>query len=189
MKKIIWLVAWLAIQPAFAAGGACDWAGTEWIGDGKAQPTRDEGFYRDDPAPQFRKTFSVSRAIKTARLHIVGLGFYEAQLNERALADNALAPLWTPYGKRVLFDAFDVTSLLRQGGNVLTVTLGNGWFNPLPLRMWGRINPRASLTVGRPCLRAKLEIIFTDGTSSTVASDASWKVAEGPLLRNSLYLG
>ena len=189
MKKMIWL-AMLALTPAFAEGGTCcDWSGAEWIGGGKALPTHDEDFYRDDPAPLFRKTFAIPRAVKSARLHIVGLGFYEAQLNGRALSDNALAPLWTPYGKRVLFDTHDVTTLLRQGGNVLTVTLGNGWFNPLPLRMWGRINPRASLTVGRPCLRAKLEIIFVDGTSSTVASDASWKVAEGPLLRNSLYLG
>lgn len=192
MKKIIrvmTLATLWTLSPAMAKATSCDWSGTEWIGDGKAQPTRDEDFYRDDPAPQFRKTFFVARPAKEARLHIAGLGFYEAQLNGRALSDNALAPLWTPYGKRVLFDTHDVTGLLRQGGNVLTVTLGNGWFNPLPLRMWGRINPRASLTVGRPCLRAKLEIMFSDDTSTTVASDTSWKVAEGPLLRNSLYLG
>ncbi len=180
-----------ALLSASAGRGTttCDWAGTEWIGAGKPQPVRDEDFYRDDPAPQFRKTFPVLREIKAARLHIVGLGFYEAQLNGHALADNALAPLWTPYGQRVLYDTYDVTGLLRQGGNALTVTLGNGWFNPLPLRMWGHINPRDALTVGRPCLRAKLEVLFSDGTTATVASDASWKVAEGPLLRNSLYLG
>jgi len=82
-----------------------------------------------------------------------------------------------------------VTALLRKGTNVLAVTLGNGWFNPLPLRMWGHINPRDTLAVGRPCLRAKLDLLFSDGTSATVASDTSWKVTDGPLLRNSLYLG
>lgn len=189
MKKVIWLVALLAMQPVFADTGACDWDGTEWIGDGKALPTSDADFYGDDPAPQFRKIFPVARSVKSARLHIVGLGLCEAHLNGRALADNALAPLWTPYAKRVLFDTHDVTSLLRQGGNVLTVTLGNGWFNPLPMRMWGRFNLREYLAVGRPCLRAKLEILFSDGTTATVASDTSWKVADGPLLRNSLYLG
>jgi alpha-L-rhamnosidase len=187
MKKRLGLLWLLLALPG--AGAVCDWSGTEWISDGKSLPARDEDFYADDPAPQFRKTFSIPRAVKSAQLHIVGLGFYAARVNGQPLGDCTLAPLWTPYGKRVLFDTHDVTGSLRQGGNVLTVTLGNGWFNPLPLRMWGRINPRASLTVGHPCLRAKLEIVFADSTSSTVASDASWKVAEGPLLRNSLYLG
>ncbi len=178
---------WLLL--ALPAAAVCDWSGTEWIGDGRPLPARDEDFYTDDPAPQFRKSFVIARTAQSAQLHLVGLGFYAAQLNGQPLADCALAPLWTPFGKRVLYDSFDVTKLLRPGTNALTVTLGNGWFNPLPLRMWGRINPRKALTVGRPCLRAKLEITFGDGTKSTVASDASWKVAGGPLLRNSLYLG
>ena len=33
-----------------------------------------------------------------------------------------------------------------RGENVLAVTLGNGWYNPLPLRMWGRHNLRDALT-------------------------------------------
>ena len=122
-------------------------------------------------------------------LHIAGLGFYEAQLNGRPLSDNSLAPLWTPYKARVLYDTYDVTDSVVRGDNVLAVTLGNGWYNPLPLRMWGRFNARDALTVGRPCLVAKLEIRYEDGTTDTVVSDTSWKVADGPLLRNSLYLG
>jgi alpha-L-rhamnosidase len=55
--------------------------------------------------------------------------------------------------------------------------------------MWGRFNVREALAVGRPCLVAKLEIRYEDGTADTVVSDTSWKVADGPLLRNSLYLG
>ena len=91
----------------------CDWSSTEWISDGKPLPTRDEDFYRDDAAPQLRKTFDVRREIKSAKLNIVGLGLYEASVNGTALADNALAPLWTPFGKRVLYDTYDVTGLLR----------------------------------------------------------------------------
>ena len=59
-----------------------NWSGSEWIGDGKPQPTRNEDFYNNDPAPQFRKVFSVAREVQSAQLHIVGLGFYEAHLNE-----------------------------------------------------------------------------------------------------------
>ena len=167
----------------------CDWAGAVWIGDGKPQPTNDAAFYEDDPAPLFRKTFLVTNAVKEARLNIVGLGCCEARLNGQPLCETALAPLWTPYGKRVLFDTYDVAARLRKGENVLAVELGNGWYNPLPMRMWGRFNPREALTVGRPCLIAKLEITYADGTREAVVSDLSWNMSEGPLLRNSLYLG
>ncbi len=180
--------------PGGTAGGdavvsPCDWTGAAWIGDGKPLPANDEGFYADDPAPQLRRSFTAARRVQTARLHIVGLGLYEAHVNGRPVTGDALAPLWTPYGKRVLYDTYDVTELLRRGDNVLAVTLGNGWYNPLPLRMWGRFNLRAALTVGRPCLIAKLELRYADGSTETVATDAAWKVADGPLLRNSLYLG
>lgn len=179
----------IAGLPRATAFDVCDWSDVAWIGDGKRQPSDDQGFYADDPAPQFRKNFVTERKAQKALLHIAGLGFYEAQLNGQPLSDSSLAPLWTPYGHRVLYDTYDVTSSLVRGDNVLAVTLGNGWYNPLPLRMWGRFNLREALTVGRPCLVAKLEIRYEDGSASTVVSDTSWKVADGPLLRNSLYLG
>jgi len=169
------------------AGAPCDWSGAAWIGDGKPQPTNDAAFYEDDPAPLFRKTFTVAKAVQSARLHMVGLGLYRAYVNKRPLS-NGLGPLWTPFGKRVLYDVYEALPL-GQGENVLAVELGNGWYNPLPLRMWGRFNLREALTVGRPCLIAKLEIVYADGSRETVVSDVSWKTVDGPLLRNSLYLG
>ena len=50
-------------------------------------------------------------------------------------------------------------------------------------------HPYGTLATGRPRLIAQLEIEFADGTRQTVATDCSWKVAPGPLLRNSIFLG
>ncbi len=174
---------------AVTVADACEWSGAAWIGDGKLQPTKDAAFYADDRAPLFRKIFAAARKVRSAHLDLVGLGFYEVRLNGKTLSETALAPLWTPCGKRVLYDSYTVTEQLRRGFNVLTVELGNGWYNPLPMRMWGRFNPREALSVGRPCLIAKLNIVYADGKRETVVSDLSWEVAESPLLRNSLYLG
>lgn len=160
-----------------------------WISDGKPQPTSDEACYVDDPAPLFKKTFQVKGRMKAAQLHIVGLGLYRAELNGKPIGNAVLAPLWTPFGHRVLFDMYDVKPLLVQGENTLTVTLGNGWYNPLPLRLWGRINVRAKVAVGRPSLAAELVLTDATGATETVTTDTSWQVAETPLLRNSLYLG
>jgi len=165
-----------------------DWSAT-WVNDGKANPTSDEAFYRDDPAPLFRRDFSLPAPVLRARLYITGLGYYEASLNGARVGDRVLDPGWTMYGKRVFYSTYDVTRQIRQGRNCVGVMLGNGWYNPLPLRMWGRLNLREHLAVGRPRFIAQLEVALADGSRQSIVSDDSWRVADGPLVFNSVYLG
>ena len=165
-----------------------DWTAT-WIDDGKSNPVAEDDFYKFDPAPLFRKEFALNKAVQQARLYITGLGYYEASLNGDRVGDHFLDPGWTNYAKRVYYSTYDVTEQLQSGKNCLAVMLGNGWYNPLPLRMWGRRNLREHLTVGRPMLIAQLHVVYADGSTHTIASDETWKVTEGPVLRNSIYLG
>ena len=164
------------------------WQGS-WISDGKPLPDRDADFFKDDPAPLFRKELKVTRAVRSARLYLSALGYVEATLNGRAVGDHCLDPLWTLPNKRVFYNVYDLTEQLHLGKNCLGVTLGSGWYNPLPLRMWGHLNLREHLPVGRPQFIAQLNIEYTDGSRDSLFSDASWKVAPGPILRNSIYLG
>jgi alpha-L-rhamnosidase len=164
------------------------WQGS-WISDGKPLPDKDADFFKDDPAPLFRKEFKVTRAVRSARLYVSALGYVEATLNGRAVGDHRLDPLWTLPNKRAFYNVYDLTEQLCRGDNCLGVTLGNGWYNPLPLRMWGHLNLRKHLPVGRPQFIAQLNIEYTDGSRESLSSDASWKVAPGPILRNSIYLG
>ncbi|MBN1939866.1 MAG: family 78 glycoside hydrolase catalytic domain [Candidatus Aminicenantes bacterium] len=160
-----------------------------WIGDGKPSPADDEDFYRDDPAPLFRKEFIAPKRTARARLYISGLGYYEASINGRRVGDRVLDPGWTNYEQRVFYSVYDVTASIRAGLNCIGVMLGNGWWNPLPLRMWGNRNLRADLPVGRPCLIAQLVIEGEDGKEVIVATGPEWQVREGPVLRNNIYLG
>ena len=165
------------------------WA-PNWITGARNEPATDADRYRDDPAPRFRKAFQVDGGVRSARLYLCGLGHHEARINGMRVGDRFLDPGWTGYGKRVLYAAYDVTALLRGGEeNVLAVTLGKGWYDPLPLRMWGRINLREHLTVGRPRLAAELRVTYRDGTMRRIVTDGTWKTADSPLLRNNLYLG
>jgi alpha-L-rhamnosidase len=165
-----------------------DWTGF-WISDGSEQPATEEAFYEDDPVPLFRRSFHVDGPVKRARLYAVGLGYCELRLNGDALSDHALDPAWTSFESRVYYTCMDLTGELQTGENVLGALLGNGWYNPLPMRMWGRINVREHLAVGRPRLLAQLNIEYEDGSVQTVASDEAWRVGSGPILRNSVYLG
>jgi alpha-L-rhamnosidase len=165
-----------------------DWRAA-WITRTQAQPLSEDMLFEDNPAPLFRKEFLLAKKISRARVYVSGLGYYELRLNGQRVGDQVLDPGWTAYSKRVLYSTYDVTEQLQRGQNALGVMLGNGWFNPLPLRLWGHINPRAALTIGEPRVIVQLAVEFADGTSQTIVTDESWKVSNGPILRNSVYLG
>ena len=179
-------------QPAswdVAPTTAADWQGARWIDDGRANPTRDEDFYQPDPAPLMRREFTLSKPVVSARLHVAGLGLCLTSLNGERLADHVLDPPWTAFDKRILFRTHDVTKQLTEGKNCLGLTLGNGWYNPLPLRMWGGRNIRDSVALGRPRAIACLVVEHPDGTRTTLTTGPGWTTVAGPTLRNSIYLG
>jgi alpha-L-rhamnosidase len=165
-----------------------DWRAA-WITRQRAEPLSEQQMFEDDPAPLFRKEFLLGKKISRARVYVSGLGYYELRLNGQRVGDQVLDPGWTAYSKHVLYSTYDVTDQLKRGQNALGIMLGNGWFNPLPLRLWGHINPRANLTIGEPRVIAQLVVDFSDGTSQTIVTDESWKAGNGPILRNSVYLG
>lgn len=161
----------------------------KWIRTDRPAPIKDEDFYKDIPAPMFRKDFKLTGEVKNARLYISGLGYFEAFLNGKKIGKDVLHPGWTQYAKRVLYSTYDVTRLLNEGENTMGVLLGNGWYNPLPLRLFGKYNLREFLTKGRLKFIAQLLITYKGGRSAILTSDESWRWKEGPLLKNNVYLG
>jgi len=165
-----------------------DWS-AEWINDGREVAVNSEAMYDDDPAPLFRRDFNLTKKIKKARLYITGVGYYEATINSVRVGDHLLDPGWTNFSKRVLYSTYNVTDLIKNGENSMGVTLGNGWYNPLPMNMWGRLNLREHLTIGQPQFIARLNIEYTDGTTQSIVSNEEWKTHGGPIIRNNIYLG
>ena len=164
-----------------------DWKGI-WIGDGKVAPEKPEDFYKIIPAPLFRKAFDIKKDVASARLYISGLGYHEVFINGKKANDLRLEPGWTQFAKTVYYNVHDVTDQMQKGKNAIGVILGNGFYNPLPISMFG-VNLRNVLTIGQPKLRCQLEIEYKDGSSETIISDETWKVADGPIVRNNVYLG
>ena len=164
-----------------------DWE-AQWISDPNPLPAYEEDFYKENPAPLIRKEINLEKAVSSARLYISGLGYYEARLNGEKIGDAMLDPGWTQYGKQVLYSTYDVTNQIKKGKNAIGIILGNGWYNPLPLNMFG-FNLRNTLTTGKPCVKAQLRLVFSDGTVKTIATDSTWKTTGGPILKNNVYLG
>ena len=167
---------------------SADWK-AEWISDGKQNPSKDEDYYRENRMPLLRRNFPVAHAVKAARLYICGLGYYEAYLNGKKIGDHMLDPGFTKYSKTVLYTVYDLTSFVMPGENTLGVSLGSGWWDPLPLRIFGRIDLRQVQQTGRPCVKAMIRIEYGDGSVKIIGTDESWKSAPGPVTHNNVYLG
>ena len=142
-----------------------------WItGDYKPDPKRRY------PVDCFRKTFSVS-GVKKARLYITACGLYEAKLNGSRVGNMVLAPGITDYRKRVQYQTWDVTGLLREGENELTVQLADGWYRG-SCGAWGLKNQYGTQTK----LLAQLELLQVDGDARTIVTDGSWDWSnDGPI--------
>lgn len=156
----------------------------DWIAQ-FVTPAWEEERTRAQPAPFLRREFEVHPGMSRARLYITALGVYEAQINGQVVDDQIMAPGWTSYPTRLLYQTCDVTSLLRQGRNALGAILGDGWYR-------GRLGfdgGQRNCYGDRLALLAQLEISYADGRIEQIVTDHSWRATTGPLLASDLYDG
>ncbi len=127
--------------------------------------------------PYLRRTFTVNKPVRHARLYSTALGVYDAYLNGQPTSANALAPGWTDYCQRVQYQTVDVTDKLVPGENVLGAIVAPGWFSGRA----GLFHARAFYG-DTPALLAQLEMTFADGSMQIIATDHQWKRHDGPLI-------
>ena len=137
-------------------------------------------------APIFKKEFALSGKIKSANIYICGLGLFELKINGKLPDDTVLNPAHSQYSKTVLYRNFDITPLLCEGKNTVTVELGNSFFNETTgVWDWDKASWRSA-----PKMIADIEIVYADGTSESIVTDESWVVTkDGPTVANSIYYG
>src|SRR5690606_4752209 len=134
-----------------------DWKG-RWIGmDSLAERDKDEKF-SELSARYFRKTYQLSKQIKKAKAHIIGLGLYELYINGEKVGDQVLAPAPTDYSKNVLYNTFDVTQILRNGDNTIGTILGNGRY----YTMRQNYKPYKIKDFGYPKMLLNILVEYTD---------------------------
>ena len=133
---------------------------------------------REMQSPAFEKSFVLAKPVHHAFLHISGLGFYEAFLNQMRIGNKVLDPIPTRYDKRVLYSTYPVEQHLTPGTNTLRVLLGHGWYDVRSVAVWNFDNaPWRSA----PKLIAQLEVTYTDQTTETIVTDASWHHVAHPV--------
>ncbi len=147
-----------------------DWKAS-WI-SGAYKPEKNARY----PADYFRKEFTLKGKISRARLYATACGVYELTLNGERVGDFVLAPGCTDYRKRIQYQTYDVTRLLK-GKNTLDAVLADGWYRG-SLGAYGQTGVYGHQTK----LLCQLEITYADGTTETVCTDESWRWSnDGPI--------
>ncbi len=138
------------------------------------------------PASYLRKTFALSGSgspVTSARIYATAEGLYQLSLNGKSVSGDVFRPGWTDYNKRIQYQVYDVTRMLRGGQNALGVILGDGWF----CGHVGLTGGNNYGTAARALVQLRLD--HADGTTETLVSDASWKASTGPILSDDLLDG
>lgn len=139
--------------------------------------------------PLFRKAFTTKGAVKSAKIYASALGVFDLFLNgQRVGLDGSdvydeLKPGWTDYRKEINYMTYDVTPLMREGGNVIGAQVSNGW--------WGGAIARG-MYGSHPTLGfiAQLRLEYEDGSVEYIVTDTDWSSSYcGPLILGDIYDG
>lgn len=172
-------------EPAYFETGLMDEHGFDkatWICAPVAENTAE---------PVLRKSFAVEgKQVASARLYTAAIGVYDLYLNgqrvgtetESGTRYDELKPGWTDYRKRVLYNTYDVTTLLSRGENAVAVQLASGWaLGTIAGGIYGFTN---TAFIGR------MDITYSDGSRESLYTDTSWQYTRsGALLHAELYDG
>jgi alpha-L-rhamnosidase len=168
--------------PGFWETGLADTSGwhASWI-----TPGFKENKNEDNPAPFLRKEFQLDQNIKKARLYITAKGLYLTSINGKLITENIFTPGWTSYNKRLQYQVYDVTGLLKPGTNAVGAMLGDGWYR-------GRFvfgGNRRNVYGNQLALLYQLEVEYTNGKKDLILSDGTWKSHTGPIRMSNIYDG
>ena len=134
----------------------------------------------------FRREFNISKKIKIARLYASAKGVYKAYCNGCRIGSDVLAPGFTEYGSRILFQTYDVTELLKQGANVLGFMAAAGWYKGDFIYGWDlqrNVFGKCTAVIGQ------LLVKYEDGSSETLITDSSWTFSKAPVVFSEIYHG
>lgn len=167
---------WSAFEtPLFDAD---DWS-AQWV-----SPAEAEDIPEDRPAYNLQREFTVEAPPGAARLYATALGVYEVFLNGRRVGDIELAPGSTNYDATIYAQAYDVTSHLQTGKNLIEIVVSDGWFRGRNGGMQ-RQNAWGATTA----LLAQLEVSTSSGTAYVLGTDSAWTSHPGSISRADLMTG
>ena len=156
----------------------CYWKVRVWVGDGKPtvwsnpaswsmgllKPTDWKAKWvkaGGETSPWLRKEFTLAAVPERATAFVNVKGCYELYVNGKKVGDDVLAPAVAVYGKRTLYNTYDISKHLRVGNNCVGVWMGLGLCYTRKDRDY------------MPIARVQLDMLV-DGQRVVVGTDTTW---------------
>lgn len=164
--------------------GETEWEG-RWIGLEELQPGECRGIHPRLAARYLRREFKAAAQVKKATAYVAGFGLYELFINGQKVGGNlVLMPVPTDYRKTILYNTYDVTSLL-VAHNAVGITLAAGRVFPMRQEKYYK-----APVFGMPKCRINIIVEYADGRTETWSTDEKWKItAQGPIRTTNEYDG
>lgn len=137
---------------------------------------------------RFRKSFNVPEydgIADKAKLYVTAYGVYQVFINGKRVGCDQMAPGWTSYSHRHLYQTHDVRDLLRPGSNVIGIEVAAGWYAG---RLgWAGQRQFYGKAMG---VFAELQVIALEREGAhKIVTDDSWECGYGPLMSSEIYDG
>jgi len=138
----------------------------------------------ESPGKALKHEIEITKPIKRAKIYATALGLYEIFIDGKPISDTCFNPGWTVYDHRLLYQTYDVTDILAEGTNNLTVFLGAGWYK-------GELGwqKERNLYGDKMALSAQIDIAYEDGSHEVVYTDTDWQYADCPVVFSEIYHG
>lgn len=150
----------------------------------KPNPEHSGNHGRCRPAQNIVRRFTLDQPAQWARIYMSAHGVYELYVNGQKAGRASLAPEVSTYQTYLYYQTYDVTGLLRQGENVIAITLADGWWA-------GRIGLiGASAQYGdRLGVILQIEARLSDGGSLRICSDGEFRSSPSGTVCADLFMG
>lgn len=153
----------------------------------------------DAPAPRYETSLNIpyigrnftmnsEKTVESARLYASALGIFTMTLNGHPVTPNVLEPGESAYDKHILYNTYDVTSLVQEGVNTILAQVAGGLVNMS--KMSDRfVKPELANNTGSTSLRAMLYVRYTDGTEECIPTTSDWGSRKSPTTGSNWYGG
>ncbi len=149
-----------------------DWS-AEWIGSDEIFDTAIEPDCNISD-PWLRKTVVLDKTPGKAVMFVASVGYHELYVNGVRIGEDVLTPAVTDHSRRARYVAYDISSRLKKGENVIGIWLVASWSIYAAYKTDDK--PQT------PLVMAQADIYFRseDTASRRIVTDGTWKTHPSP---------
>ncbi|MDR3337442.1 MAG: glycoside hydrolase family 78 protein [Treponema sp.] len=124
-----------------------------------------------------RREFKIDGGIKRGLAYITAAGCYELSINGRKAGDFELMPTFTDFEKRIEYQCYDITDLLKAGENAAGITLEEG------------MQAESLFRAPEPFVVCYIRIVTQNGKILEVKTGGDWESLSGPIFKATIFRG